>query len=95
MSLAWSQRLASGASVKIILVVVDEVGATEGAVDSLRFVEDRNMRFDAFLIYQPAQHFGCAVGGVGGQLLGVQAEALIDPVNHGTNSADFGLANGT
>src|SRR5690242_12134854 len=70
------------ADVAVLLVVIGEVVTREGAIATLRFVEDRNVRFDPAFVNQPTEHFGRSIGGVGGHSLGIEAELILDPVDH-------------
>ena len=64
--LARSQLLPARAGVEIAGVVIGEVGAAEGAVAALGFVEHRDMRLDPALMHQPGEVLGRAIGAVGG-----------------------------
>src|SRR5712692_4591094 len=63
------QGLAGRAAVGVVLVVVGEVLAREGAVGALRLVEHLDVRLDGALVDQPVQHLGRAVAGVSNQAL--------------------------
>ena len=41
---------------------------------------------------QPGEHLGRAIGAVGGQPLGLEAEAVLGALDHGARRADLGLA---
>src|SRR5215471_21035775 len=66
------QPLAARAAIDVGFVVVGKVGAREGVVGPLRFVEDRDMRLDATFVHQPIEHLRGAVGRVAGQTLRVR-----------------------
>jgi len=59
-----AKLLPARAGVEIAGVVIGEVGAAEGAVAALRFVEDRDVRLDPALMHQPGEVLGRAVGAV-------------------------------
>ena len=90
--LARPERLAGGADVRVGLVVEGEVGSLERAVLPLGFVDDRDVGLDPTLVDEPGQVLGRAVGGVGGQALGPEAEAFLGALDHGACRADLGLA---
>ena len=58
------------------------------------FVEHRDVRLDPALMDQPGQLLGRAVGGVGGQPLGLEAEAVLRPLDHALALRHLGLADG-
>lgn len=75
-------------------MVVGEVGAAEGAVAALGFVEHRDMRLDPTLMDQPGEVLDRAMGAVGGEPRGPEAKALLRSVEHGAGRADLGLPDG-
>src|SRR3954454_1297830 len=88
------ELLAPRTGVEVASVIVGEVGPLEGAVAALGLIEDRDVRLDPALMHQPAQHLGRTVGGVGGQPLRVEVEAVVGALDHRTCRADLGLADG-
>ena len=88
------ELLPARAGVAIAGVVIGEVGAAEGAVAALGFVEDWDMRLDPALMHQPGEVLGRAVGTVGGEPCRPETEAFLRPVEHGAGRADLGLADG-
>ena len=70
------EDLSGGAAIGIAGVVVDEILTRESAVNALRFVEHRDVRFDPAVMDQPVQHLGRAIGAVPNQPSGIQIEAL-------------------
>ena len=88
------ERLTCRADVDVGVAVVGEVGALEGPVAAARLVEDGDVRLDPALLDEPAQHRRGAVGAVGDQPLGVEAEAVHRAVDHGARGADLRLADG-
>jgi hypothetical protein len=88
------ELLPARADVEIAGVVIGEVGAAEGAVAALGFVEDRDMRLDPALMHQPGEVLGRAVGAIGGEPNRPEAEAFLGSLNHGSGRADLGLPDG-
>ncbi len=88
------QQLARRTGVGVCLVVVGEVVAGEGPVLALGLIEDRDVGLDALLVHQPLKHLGRAVGGVGGQTLGPQAQAFLGALDHGSAGCQLALAHG-
>ncbi len=81
--LALPQLLPARADVEIAGVIIGEVGAAEGAVAALGFVEDWDMWLDPAPVHQPGEVLGRAVGAIGGEPGWPEAEALLRPVDHG------------
>jgi hypothetical protein len=88
------ERLARRADVGVGAVVVGEVGALICPVAAARLVEDRDVRLDPAFLDQPAQHRRGAIGAVGDQPLGVEAEAVHRAIDHGARGADLRLPDG-
>ena len=57
----------------------------------LGFVEHRDVRLDPALMHQPGEVLGRAIGGIGRQPFGIEAEAILGPVDHGACRADLRL----
>src|ERR687892_26596 len=80
---ASAEPLAVWTDVLAMPLVPDEVSAREDAVRSVALLPDRDVRCDPFVLDQPAEELTGSVGGVGGEPLGPQGEALLGPVDHG------------
>ena len=52
------------------------------------------MGLDAALVNQPAEHLGGSVGGVTGEALRVEIEALFATLDHPLGGRDLGLTHG-
>ena len=72
-------------------MIVGEVVAGEGAVLACRFVEHRDMRLDAVLIDQPAEHLGRAISTVAHELGRIEIEALHRAFDHVFGGEHLGL----
>src|ERR1700742_990959 len=90
-----SELLSARAVVDVGGRIISKVAAREGAIISLRLVDNRNMRCDVFLLDQPVQHRSRPVSGIPDKPSGLEAEALLCSLDHGPCRADLGLANGT
>src|SRR5215470_9910682 len=88
------QEVACRAHIGIPPLVEDELLPAQRAVLALRLVDDRDMRFDLFVVDQPVERRRRSVGRIGRQSLGLHAEAVFGPVDHGLRRADLRLANG-
>jgi hypothetical protein len=73
---------------------VEGEGGREAAVEAFGLVKDRDMRLEALLIDQPAQHLARSIGGVGNQRVGMQAEAILGADQHFAHGPDLSLAHG-
>ena len=58
----------------------------------LGLVEHGDVGFDAVLVHQPIEHRGRAIGRIAGQALGLEAEPLFGPADHGLGRGHLGLA---
>jgi hypothetical protein len=88
------QRRTAGTVVDVVLVIVGEVVAREGAVLARRFVEHGYMRLNAVLVDQPAEHLGRAVGAIAHEPGGIEAEAIHRALNHALGGQNVGLLDG-
>lgn len=86
------QPLAAWAHKFVGLVIDDEVGVGEAAVLAPGFIEDRDMRQDAFVLREPAEHLGGTVRQIGREDFRVEAEAIAYSLNHRPGGADLCLA---
>ncbi len=59
-----------------------------------RFLEHGDVRLDAFLMHQPSEVLGWAVGAVGRQPLWIEAEAVLGALDHGARGTDLRLTDG-
>ncbi len=66
------QQLAARAGVVVLPGIEDEVGAREGAVGPVRFVEDGDVRLDLPLLDQPGEVRRRSIGAVGRQMPGLR-----------------------
>ena len=73
-------------------MVEGEGGPLEGVIAAGGLVEHGDMRLDAFILDQPGKVRGGAVSGIGHQLLGPQAEALLRALDHPALGGHLGLA---
>src|SRR5271157_455364 len=71
-----NQFLARRTCVAIPFGIEREVRARERAIRPRRMVKDWNMRRNLLLLDEPGQVLRCAIGGVGGQITGLEAEAI-------------------
>src|SRR5205814_2484379 len=91
---ARSEPLSTRAMVDVACRIILKVAAREGAIISLRLVEHRDMRRDAFLLDQPVQHWSCPVSGIADKPLRLETKAILCTLDHGLRGTDLGLANG-
>lgn len=75
-------------------MVVSEGIALERAVAARGLVEHWDARLDVAFVDQPGEHPRRAVGGVGCQPLGPDAEAFLHPRDHALARGHLGLAHG-
>ena len=75
------EQVACGADVDISPFVECEVGARQRAVISLAHVPNRDVRLDVGCD-QPTEELAGAVGRIGGQTIGVQAQFPFGPLDH-------------
>ena len=93
MSRQYRFELLSGrARVCVRLAVIGEIARRERAVRPVGLVDDGYMRLDAVLLDQPSEHRARAICGVRDQTLGIEAEAIQGPVDHGPRRAGLGCA---
>src|ERR1700755_1246765 len=59
-----SELLSARAVIDVGGRIISKVAAREGAIISLRLVDNRNMRCDVFLLDQPVQHRSRPVSGI-------------------------------
>ena len=78
---ARSELLPARAVVDVAGRIISKVAAREGAVISLRLVENRNMRRDALLLDQPVQHRSRPISGISDEPLWLETKALFGPFN--------------
>src|SRR6516225_9485355 len=69
--------LSSRTSVAVTGMIVDKILAREGVVRAFGFVEHRDVRLDPAVIYEPVEHLGRAVPGIGDQPLRLQLKAVL------------------
>src|SRR5437588_5608177 len=89
------ELLSAGTVVDVAGRIISKVAARERAIISLRLVEHRDMRRDAFRLDQPIQHRSCPVSSIGHKPFRLETEALFCPFDHGLRRTDLGLTNGT
>ena len=90
--LARAELFARRADIGVRLVIVAEVGPLEAAIAARGLVEDRDVRLDPAFIHHPAQHLRRAIGGIGNQRCGIEAEAIIGVFDHALHRPGLGLA---
>jgi len=76
------ELFASGTNKDIGLRVKGEVGAGEKAICLVLAVKQRDVRLD-LMPHQPPAHQTRSVGGIGGQPLRFETEAILGPLEHG------------
>ena len=87
------QLFASRARISVPFGIEGEVGARKRSVHPSGLVEDGNVRRSLLLFDEPRQALGRTIGTVGGQILRLQAEAILRSLEHGASRANLGLAN--
>src|SRR5205085_1990716 len=87
------QRLALRAGIRVGALVVAEVLSGEGPIFTLGPVENGDVRCYLLLLNQPVQHRGRSVGGIGGEALRLETEALFGTLDHRARGAYLGLTN--
>src|SRR5262249_31388317 len=83
------------AGVDIALAVERKLIPAEGAVGALRLIDNRDMGRDLLVVDEPVECWRRAVGRVSRQSRGLDAEALLGPLDHRLRRTDFGLADRT
>ena len=86
------QGLASWAGIGIRVCRIAKIAAREGTIFPVRLVDDGDMWRDPLLLDQPVQHGGRAIGGISGEPLRLETEALFGSLHHRPCRANLGLA---
>src|SRR5947208_3588855 len=85
------QRLALRAGIGVAALVIAEVLSGEGPIFTLGPIENRDVWCYLFLLDQPVQHRGRSVGGIGGEPLRLETEALFSTLDHSARGIYLGL----
>src|SRR5215468_2730984 len=76
------EYLAAGTAVHVTYVVIGEVLAREDPVRAGRLIEDGNVRLDAVLVNQPAEHLGRTIAAVAEEPAWIEIEPFERALNH-------------
>src|SRR6516225_3009386 len=75
-----SEHFVGWADINVPFWVESEVFSREGPILALLFVDDRDVRRDLLLIYNPVNRICRAISRIGRQPLGLQSQPLLRPI---------------